>query len=229
MTHNLDAIQAGTITSLAEADPQLLSAETAVVSHEFRGQRLVDISLSFALIVVLSPVIIIRAAIALLTSRRLFQAKNGLEANTEDFASTARFAGSAPGAGLAGLFTVASGTSTLVSSGAIGGKSGLFSEVRTRRELGVEYLESQTEGSTSSKWCFGTYLKTLAKSIIASVMSPVRVLKSNRGFHVFGVEVVNSSMAEVLDDLEERLESDMKTSIGFVNADCLNKCFSNTE
>jgi exopolysaccharide biosynthesis WecB/TagA/CpsF family protein len=229
MTHNLDAIQAGSTISSAEAGPQLLSAETAAVNHEFRGQRLADISLSFALIVVLSPVIIIRAAIALLTSRRLFQAKNGLEANTEGFASTARFAGSVPGAGLAGLFTVASGTSTLVSSGAIGGKSGLFSEVRTRRELGVEYLESQTEGSTSSKWCFGTYLKTLAKSIIASVMSPVRVLKSNRGFHVFGVEVVNSSMAEVLDDLEERLESDMKTSVGFVNADCLNKCFSNTE
>ena len=62
MTHNLDAIQAGSINNLAEAGPQLPSAETAVVSHEFRGQRLADISLSFALIVVLFPVIIIRAS-----------------------------------------------------------------------------------------------------------------------------------------------------------------------
>jgi exopolysaccharide biosynthesis WecB/TagA/CpsF family protein len=229
MTHNLDATQAGSINNLAEAGLQLPSTETTGVSNEFRGQRLVDISLSFALIAVLSPVIIIRAAIALLTSHRLLQAKKGLEANTEDFASTARFAGSAPGAGLAGLFNVACGTRTLVSSSVGGGKPGLFSEVRIRRELGVEYLETQTEGNTSSEWCFATYLKTLAKSIIASVMSPARVLKSNQGFHVFGVEVVNSSMTEVLDDLEERLESGTKSSVGFVNADCLNKCFSNTE
>ena len=135
----------------------------------------------------------------------------------------------APGAGLAGLFNVAGGTHTLVASSVSGGKPGLFSAARIRRELGVDYLESQIEGNSSSEWCFGAYLKTLAKSILASLVAPVRVLKSSKNFHVFGVEVFNSSMAEVLDDLEKRLESHAKSNVGFVNADCLNKCFSHAE
>jgi exopolysaccharide biosynthesis WecB/TagA/CpsF family protein len=229
MTHNSDAIPVGSVNTVAGADPEKPSIGTPAGSHEFRGQRLVDITLSFTMIAVLSPVIIVRAAIALLTSRRLFQTKSGLAANDEVFPSATRFAGSAPGAGLAGLFNVAGGTHTLVASSVSGGKPGLFSAARIRRELGVDYLEPQIEGNTSSEWCFGAYIKTLAKSILASVVSPVRVLKSSRNFHVFGVEVFNSSMAEVLDDLEERLESGVKSSIGFVNADCLNKCFSHAE
>ena len=229
MTHNSDAIQAGSVNTVAGASPVIPSTGTPSVSHEFRGQRLVDITLSFTLIAALSPVIIVRAAIGLLTSRRLFQVKNGLAENDEEFPSTVRFAGSAPGAGLASLFNVAGGTHTLVASSVSGGKPGLFSAARIRRELGVDYLESQVEGNTSSEWCFGAYLKTLAKSILASVVAPVRVLKSSKNFHVFGVEVFNSSMAEVLDDLEERLVSHAKSNVGFVNADCLNKCFSHAE
>ena len=229
MTHNSDAIQAGSVNTVAGAGPVIPSTGTPSVSHEFSGQRLVDITLSFTLIAALSPVIIVRAAIGLLTSRRLFQVKNGLAENDEEFPSTARFAGSAPGAGLAGLFNVAGGTHTLVASSVSGGNPGLFSAARIRRELGVDYLESQIEGNTSSEWCFGAYLKTLAKSILASLVAPVRVLKSSKNFHVFGVEVFNSSMAEVLDDLEERLESHAKSNVGFVNADCLNKCFSHAE
>jgi exopolysaccharide biosynthesis WecB/TagA/CpsF family protein len=229
MTHNSDAIPAGSINMAVGAGPEMPSTGAQAKSHEFRGQRLADITLSFALITVLSPLIIVRAAIGLLTSRRLFQAKNGLTANDEVNPSTVRFAGEAPGAGLAGLFNVAGGTHTLVASGVSGGKPGLFSAARIRRELGVDYLAPQTEVETSCEWCLNTYLKTLAKSILASVVSPVRLLQSNRNFHVFGVEVFNSSMAEALDDLEERLESGAKSTVGFVNADCLNKCFSNTE
>ena len=229
MTHNSDAIQPGSVSAVSRADPKMPLTGTSAVSHEFRGQRLADITLSVTLIAVLSPVIIVRAVIALLVSRRLLQVKNGLGAHAEVIPSTARFAGSAPGTGLAGLFNVAGGTHTLAASGESVGKPGLFSSTRIRRELGVDYLEPQIEGNTSSGWCFGVYLKTLAKSILASVVSPVRELKSNRNFHVFGVEVFNSSMAEVLDDLEERLESGAKSSVGFVNADCLNKCFSHTE
>jgi exopolysaccharide biosynthesis WecB/TagA/CpsF family protein len=229
MTHNSDAIQAGCVNTVATAGPVIASSGTPSVSYEFRGQRLADITLSFTLIAALTPVMIVRAAIGLLTSRRLFQVKNGLAENDEEFPSTVRFAGSAPGAGLAGLFNVAGGTHTLVASSVSGGKPGLFSAARIRRELGVDYLESQIEGNTSSEWCFGAYIKTLAKSILASLVAPVRVLKSSKDFHVFGVEVCNSSMAEVLDDLEERLESNTKSNVGFVNADCLNKCFSDEE
>jgi hypothetical protein len=207
MTHNSDAIPAGSIDMAVGAGAEMPSTETPAKSHEFRGQRLVDITLSFALITVLSPVIIVRAAIALLTSRRLFQAKNGITENDEVYLSTTRFAGKAPGAGLASLFNVASGTHTLVASSVSSGKPGLFSAARIRRELGVDYLESPVEGNISSEWCFGTYLKILAKSILASLVAPVCVLKSSKNFHVFGVEVFNSSMAEVLDDLEERLNS----------------------
>jgi exopolysaccharide biosynthesis WecB/TagA/CpsF family protein len=229
MSHNLDATQAGSINILADINPKLPSADSAVVSHEFSGQRLVDISLSLALIVVLSPVIIIRAATALLISGRLFQTKNVLVESTEELPSTARFSGSAPGAGLAGLFNVAGGSHTLVASGTSGGKAGVFSEARIRRELGVNYLESQTQENEAPEWCLSAYLKILAKAITATVMSPARVLDSGQSFHVFGVEIVNSTMAEVLDDLEERLESGTKTTVGFVNADCLNQCFSNSK
>jgi exopolysaccharide biosynthesis WecB/TagA/CpsF family protein len=226
MTHNSDAIPVGSVNTVAGAGSEMPSIRTPAGGLEFRGQRLVDTTLSFALIAALSPVIILRAVTALLTSRRLFQVKNGLAANDEVFTSTARFAGSAPGAGLAGLFSVAVGTHTLVASSASSGKPGLFSATRIRKELGVDYLEPQKEGEASTRWCFTAYLKTLAKSILASIVSPVRALQSSRNFHVFGVEVINSSMAEALDDLEKRLESGVKSSVGFVNADCLNKCFS---
>jgi len=229
MTHDSEAIPVGSVNMVAGADPEKPSTGAPAGSHEFRGQRLVDITLSFAMIAVLSPVMIVRAVIAILTSRRLFHANNGLAENDEVIPSTTRFAGSAPGAGLAGLFNVASATHTLVASNVSGGKPGLFSTARIRKELGVDYLEPQIEGDRSNNWCLSAYLKTLTKSILASVVSPVRVLQSSRNFHVFGVEVYNSSMSEVLDDLEERLESHAKSSVGFVNADCLNKCFSHAE
>jgi len=207
---------------------QISAKRFTAAGGEFKGQRWVDLLLCLGMIVVLSPIILLRAVTALLTAGRLLDEAGGQNgAGTPVSPPADRFAGKLPAAGLAGLFNVVSGSHTLVSSSVYAERPGLFSAAQIRNKLGVAFLQTDEHASSPEEWSAPDYLKVLAKSILAAFVSPVRDLQSNRNFHVFGVEITNSSLAEVLDDLERELDSGWQTSIGFVNADCLNQCFTN--
>jgi len=196
---------------------------------EFHGQRIVDLILSAGGIILLSPVIVLRATMSLLFTGRVFKVAEPEEPGTtasKDSLTPAHFNGKFPGSGLATLFSVFKGSHTLAGSSPSAKRPGIFSAQRLRQGLGVEYLQPESQHATPSGWSLRDYFELLGKSVLAKFASPVRELEGGRDFHVFGIRILNSTMPCVLDGIEETLATGRQTTIAFVNADCLNKCFS---
>jgi len=71
--------------------------------------------------------------------------------------------------------------------------------------------------------------RTFAKSILAVIASPVSRLESGSDFHLFGIRISNTTMTRLLDECQEILNSDDQVSMGFVNAERMNKCFADDQ
>ena len=195
---------------------------------EFSGQRLVDFGLAFVMITLVSPLILLRAALSLLTTGRLLKRRDPSSTDTDTSTPIppARFNGGIPGAGLVSLFNLLAGTHTLVASAPYCPRPGLFSAYLLRQSLGVDYLEEDLDTSKHHKWGLSEYARILAKSVLARFVSPVADVQSRADFNLFGVRIINTTMPRLLDECEEILSTHIQTTIGFVNADCMNKCFS---
>ena len=195
---------------------------------EFSGQRLVDFGLASVMIALVSPLILLRAALSLLTTGRLLKQRNpGLtDSDTSIPIPPARFNGGIPGARLASLFNLIAGTHTLVASAPYCARPGLYSAYLLRQSLGVDYLEEDFDTAKHHKWGLSEYVRILAKSVLARFVSPVTDVQSNADFNLFGVRIINTTMPRLLDECEDILSTRIQTTIGFVNADCMNKCFS---
>ncbi len=196
--------------------------------EEFTGQRLVDFLVASVMIILLAPLILLRASLALLTKRRLLEKRN--QDKTDAGAATpnppARFSGGLPGAGLASVFCLLNGSHTLVASSPYCGRPGLFSAYTLRQSLGVDYLEGDTNETKLCQWALSEYVRILSKSMLAKFVSEVADVESDADFHLFGVRVINTTMPRLLDECEEILSTGIQTSIGFVNADRMNRCFT---
>ena len=224
------AISRGELRMVESYDSAFQAADSQR-PDEFRGQRLVDFGLASVMIALLSPFILLRAALSLLTTGRLLkrQGPDLTDADTSTPTPPARFNGRIPGAGLASLFNLLAGTHTLVASVPYCSRPGLFSAYLLRQSLGVDYLEEDFDTANHHKWGLSEYVRILAKSVLARFVSPVTEVQSSADFHLFGVRVINTTMPRLLDECEEILSSGIQTSIGFVNADCMNKCFNDND
>ncbi len=198
---------------------------------EFKGQRLVDLVLVSATIALLSPIILLRALLSLvLTGHVLENQEPGHDfVDSSTPAPPVRFRGGLAGAGLAGLFSVLNGSYTLVASSLNCNRPGLFSEIGLRKNLGLEYLEQKNCKTRQLRWNLAAYFRTLAKSLLASFASPVSTIDGSEDFHLFGIRIINTTMPQLLDECEKILASRNQVSIGFVNANCMNKCFTDDE
>jgi len=197
---------------------------------EFKGQRLVDFLLATVTIIILSPLILLCAMLSILLTGRLLKQQDSADSSTPaPQTPAASFNGKLPGAGFAGLFNVMAGSRTLVASSIESGRPGLFSSDRLRQGLGVKYLEEDIQAQKGAQWGLSSYLQTLAKSMLAAFASPVRDIKGGKDFHLFGVRIINTDMSSLLDECEETLLTKNQTTIGFVNADCMNKCFTDEQ
>ena len=229
MTAKIDiiTIERAELSSVESYYPDVKATES-VAPEEFRGQRVVDVVIAVVTIILMTPLILPRAILALLTTRRLLKSKqaDSIDVDSTAHKSPARFSGKIPGAGLASLFSVLAGSYTLAASTNCARRPGLFSADALRQSLGVEYLEEDIEGIQQRKWNLLEYVRILAKSMLAKFVSPVANVQSVTDFHLFGVRITNTTMPRLLDECEEILSTGIQTSIGFVNADCMNKCFS---
>ncbi len=220
--------------SMQTVDKQPLLPDQAAfrTSGEFKGQRVIDLIMSVSGVILLSPVLALRATLSLMLTGRLFKIVEPKSTNMGEIKNThppVRFNGEFPGSGLAKLFSVIYGSHTLVASSIRGTRPGIFSTQRLLQNLGVEYLQSENHYDDRTCWSLRTYLALMGKSILATFASPVQEFESDPEFHVFGIRILNSTMPRVLDEIEKALTSGFQTTIGFVNADCLNKCFSDTK
>jgi len=195
------------------------------VKQKFSGQRVVDIFMSLTVIVCLSPVILARGLLGFISCGHLLSGPS----NT-DTRPPSRFAGDYAGAGLAGLFGVLIGNFTIASENNDGSSTpAIFTAQKLRSSLGVEYLENEnTEaGSISRPWSFKKYLSISGRSLIAGIVSPVKNLESPQDFHLFGIKITNTTMNDCVEWILDCVSKKQQTTIGFVNADCLNKAYSN--
>ena len=195
------------------------------VKQKFSGQRVVDIFMSLTVIVCLSPVILARGLLGFISCGHLLSGPS----NT-DTRPPSRFAGDYAGAGLAGLFGVLIGNFTIASENNDGSSTpAIFTAQKLRSSLGVEYLENEnTEaGPVSRPWSFKKYLSISGRSLIAGIVSPVKNLESPQDFHLFGIKITNTTMNDCVEWILDCVSKKQQTTIGFVNADCLNKAYSN--
>jgi exopolysaccharide biosynthesis WecB/TagA/CpsF family protein len=58
-----------------------------------------------------------------------------------------------------------------------------------------------------------------------ALLAPSAVREPSNQFRLFGIDVDNPTMEDVLEDLERVIATNTKTGVAFVNADCLNKCY----
>jgi exopolysaccharide biosynthesis WecB/TagA/CpsF family protein len=206
------------------------SADTtaeSITPEDFRGQRIADSVIAAIAIILMIPLILLRAMLALLTTGRLLKPQEPDSADIDSIVPKlpARFNGRVAGAGLASLFNVLAGSHTLAASTPHCRRPGLFSAYTLRQSLGVDYLEEDIKETDHQSWGLSEYGRIMGKSMLAKCVSPVADVQSGADFHLFGVRIINTTMSRLLDECEETLSSGIQTSMGFVNADCMNKCF----
>ena len=218
------------VIGINEAEAEIVevtSSHAISASGFFKGQRVADFLLSAVGIIVTSPLIIVRSLISVIKERQLLASSN-----SDGDVTPARFAGEFAGAGLASLFSVISGKFTIAGmSAAESKKPPVFTAQKLRQNLGVEYLVADVSAHTSenSNWNMRNYISIILRSMLAGVVSPVRKVKSVDDLYLFGISIKNSTMQDCVQWVYEQLESGRKTTIGFVNADCLNKAYKDDD
>ena len=218
------------VIGINEAEAEIVevtSSHAISASGFFKGQRVADFLLSAVGIIVTSPLIIVRSLISVIKERQLLASSN-----SDGDVAPARFAGEFAGAGLASLFSVISGKFTIAGmSAAESEKPPVFTAQKLRQNLGVEYLAAGESAivSVDNEWGIKNYLSIILRSLVAAIVSPVQKMEPVDAIHLFGIRITNSTMQDCVEWILERLKTGQQTSIGFVNADCLNKAYKDDD
>lgn len=193
------------------------------IGTEAKGQRLLDLLIASLMVVLTSPLLLIHGIYAVLTQGRIL-----VSVETAENDHPARFASRLPTNELAALFSVLTGRYTFAAqSNDHTGRKGLFTARQLRERLGVTYLENPA--NNTGTWNLKSYLSLLSRSLLAMFVSPVKRMDAQDHFHIFGVRVHNASMKDAIDWMHEGLEKNLRTTVGFVNTDCLNKAYSDDD
>lgn len=205
--------------------------------------RLLDILLSLALLVLLSPLLVARAALALSGERRVFDrsARVGRYRVAFDLLS---FAGGVPLSSLAALFNVLKGDLSFVGPRALTEaeaervpvrgvvrfdvRPGLVSPWSLRRRTGVAY---GAEADVDAEFVWGETVKgdvgLLARTVPGLVLGGGAGKPAPPEFSIFGVRIVNTTMDEAVDWIVARANGGEVSPVAFVNPDCLNIAYGN--
>lgn len=203
-----------------------------------RGSRALDLIVAGALIALLSPLLLVRAAVALAQRRRLFERRACLGRGRAVF-ERLRFAGPAPLAGLAVWFNVLRGDLALVGPRALlpddaavddadarfAARPGLISPYAVRRRVGLAHASERTideeYAQARSLWGdLGILLRAFLGVAFAGVDAP-RPQPARLNF--FGVPLANTTMDAALAwIIDASAPGRPRRQLAFVNADCLN-------
>ena len=206
--------------------------------------RLFDLLTSLLLILFLLPLLILRGFIAFIQTGLVFHRETQIGRFQQEFERLA-FAGSIPGKRLAVLLNVLRGDlawagpramapeelSALPASALFrfGVKPGVISPYTLRKKIGLAYDDEQATDhefyySAKAKEHIGLSLRGVAGSLLGGneprPTPPV--------LHFWGVDIVNTTMAEALDWIEQRVQKKQKALLAFVNPDCLNTAYTHT-
>ena len=206
--------------------------------------RIFDLSSSLLLILLLLPLLLLRGFIAYRQTGTVFERTTRIGLFQQEFERLA-FAGSMPGKQLAVLLNVLRGDlawagprpiapaelTTLPASALFrfGIKPGVVSPWLLRKKIGLAYEDELTTdhgfyyGSTASE-----HIGLSLRGVVGSVLSGNQSRPAPPVLHFWGVDIINTSMAEALDWIEERVRKQQKSLLAFVNPGCLNIAYTNT-
>lgn len=210
------------------------------------GRRGVDLGGALALLLSSSPVLLLRGAIAFARAGRILERERRIGRFREPFWQLS-FAGPGLGKRLPMLVNVLRGEMSFAGPRPLGEEEartvppdglvrfavrpGLVSRHALRKQTGIAY---DAEASADRDHYYDQTLRgdlgLVARSIPATILG-------NRGrgavppfLDFFGVTIVNTSMDEAIDWIQERAASNGPPSrLAFVNPDCLNVAYTNHE
>jgi N-acetylglucosaminyldiphosphoundecaprenol N-acetyl-beta-D-mannosaminyltransferase len=201
-------------------------------------RRAVDVGVALLLVVVLSPLLLLRAGLAWLRTGRVFE-RVCLVGRFRTPFQRLRFAGSFPGRSLAVLFNVLRGDmalagprpltveeATRVPLGSLvrfDVQPGVVSPHVLHERIGVAY---ESEGETDRNYAYAETIRgnlgLVLRSIPGVLLGAGAALPLPRRLDFFGVTIVNTTMDEAVRWILARARSGERTRVAFVNPDCLN-------
>lgn len=200
--------------------------------------RAIDLALACPALLLLGPLMIVRAAIACLESAPVVQSIARVGRGRLVF-SELRFGGSAPGAGLARLLNVIRGELSFTGPDALSPsdcagidiegavrfevRPGIVSAHGLRKRLGIAFEpEPVTARRSVEQRSVRRTLGLLARAVIVSLLTSKKACRSPSRFEVMDVPIVNTDMDEAIHWMTARAASGIPTLAAFVNSDCLN-------
>lgn len=208
-------------------------------------ERALDVVLSLALLVALSPLVALRSVAALVTTGRLWDRQVCVGARRTQI-GIRRLAGSGPGRNLGLLVEVLQGKLSFLgprplapSEAALVGpsasvrfavKPGLISLHALRQRTRVAH---QSELESDRELYYADTLRFRVGLLVRYVLTCFLGTAADRPcppvLEFFGVSITNTTMAEAIDWLVERARSRTPSLVAFVNPDCLNIAYRNEE
>jgi len=220
--------------------PGYVSAEVSgtQVPRAATQHRLLDFALVGMLMIIVSPVFILRAFTGFIHTGRIFDRVECVGLDAEYF-HLLEFAGPYPGTRLSYLLNALAGQLALVGprpylrhemdsreSGRtmrFSVRPGIFSLHKLRRQTGIDYEdEASADYEQIKQGSIHNYLGILARSVIIALVGDRRRLATQDSVKLLGIGISNSTMADLLDWIVDRAQSGNPTHLAFVNADCLN-------
>ena len=204
--------------------------------------RSYDLLTSLLMVLLLSPLLLLRGLLAYNQTGLIFERKILLGYFQQEFERLS-FAGSMPGKDFAILLNVLRGDLAWAGPRALapeelptlsanalfrfGVRPGVISPYTLRKKIGLAHDDELTTDHefyyrATTKEHVGLSLRGVAGSILGgNEPRPAPPL-----LHFWGVDIVNTSMAEALDWIEQRIRQKQKALLAFVNPDCLNIAYT---
>lgn len=215
--------------------PWLLLAQAAL-------PRIFDLLTSLALILLLSPLLLLRGFMAYQQTGLVFNRQIQIGRFQQAFERLS-FAGTIPGKGLAVLLNVLRGDLAWAGPRAMApeelpalpasalfrfaDKPGVISPYILKQKIGLAYDDEQATDhefyySATAKQHIGLSLRGVAGVLLGgNEPRPTPPI-----LHFWGVDIVNTSMAEALDWIEQRVQQRQQALLAFVNPGCLNIAYT---
>jgi len=206
--------------------------------------RTIDFFLASVFAILFSPLMLLRAGWGLLQTRQLFPCQTRIGAGGKTF-RLLTFSGSGPGTHSALLLNVLRGDLNLTGPRALEPdeaerldasqsrrldyRPGIFSAHALRQRVGIAYEDEwMVERNFLEQWSIKSHLGLIARSFIARLFGDNRTRHTPEQLDFFDIPIDNTTMEEAVNWLHARASGDQATNVSFVNADCLNKAYSDS-
>jgi len=107
-------------------------------------------------------------------------------------------------------------------------KPGVVSAYLAKKNVGLDYDdEFKTDYEFFSKVTLKAYIGLCLRALIGALLDGNNPREVPPILHFWGINIVNTTMTEALDWIEQRVQNNQKALIAFVNPACLNIAYTN--